>query len=70
MHDGDTTKQPTPNLTLNQLANLFGFLKTDADNNIISIEPDYVDDQAEETLAEAGGNGTQEAPVDLMDEDD
>lgn len=70
MHDGDTTKQPTPNLTLNQLANLFGFLKTDADNNIISIEPDYVDEQVEEAVTGEAGDGTQEAPVDLMDEDD
>jgi hypothetical protein len=32
-------------LSLNQLANLFGFLKTDADENIISVEADYVEDE-------------------------
>lgn len=33
-------------LSLHQLANLFGFLRTDEDDNILSIEPDY-DDAAE-----------------------
>lgn len=42
MHDGNAKE--TPNLSLKQLANLFGFLKTDADDNIISIEPDYDED--------------------------
>lgn len=42
IRDGDTSEKPT--LSLKQLANLFGFLKTDADDNIISIEADYVDD--------------------------
>lgn len=40
----DDGKEP-PNLSLNQLANLFGFLKTDDDGNIISIEADYDDAQ-------------------------
>jgi hypothetical protein len=52
MQDGDSGRE-VPNLSLNQLANLFGFLKTDADNNIISIEPDYVDDAVE--LGEGSG---------------
>lgn len=31
-------------LNLSQLARLFGFLKTDEDNNLVRIEPDYDDD--------------------------
>jgi len=50
MHDGNERQKP--NLSLKQLANLFGFLKTDADDNIISIEPDYVDDEPD--LPEGG----------------
>ncbi len=42
IRDGDAKE--TPNLSLNQLANLFGFLRTDADDNIISIEADYYDE--------------------------
>ena len=42
MQDGESDRL-LPNLNLHQLANLFGFLKTDEDNNIISIEPDYVE---------------------------
>lgn len=30
---------------MKELANLFGFLKTDGDDNIISIEPDYEDSE-------------------------
>jgi hypothetical protein len=50
MHDGNERQKP--NLSLKQLANLFGFLKTDADDNIISIEPDYVEDEPD--LPEGG----------------
>lgn len=35
-------------LNLSQLARLFGFLKTDEDNNLVSIEPDYEDECARE----------------------
>jgi len=63
MHDGDDRE--TPNLSLHQLANLFGFLKTDADDNIISVEPDYDDE-----LVEAGPSNTRGfvEELDAMDE--
>lgn len=64
MHDGENNRE-LPNLSLNQLANLFGFLKTDEDNNIISIEPDYID----EPVQEGEGSGTQVAHIDRMDEE-
>ena len=47
IRDGEAAKD-TPKLSLKQLANLFGFLKTDADDNIISIEADYQDDEGDE----------------------
>ena len=49
----DDGKEP-PNLSLNQLANLFGFLRTDEDDKIISIEADYDDD------ADDSGNGSSQ----------
>lgn len=64
MHDGENNRE-LPNLSLNQLANLFGFLKTDEDNNIISIEPDYID----EPVQEGEGSGTQGAHIGHMDEE-
>lgn len=33
-----------PSLSLRELARLFGFLRTDDDGKILSIEPDYQDD--------------------------
>ncbi|ESZ97694.1 hypothetical protein SBOR_1881 [Sclerotinia borealis F-4128] len=42
-------------LNLSQLARLFGFLKTDEDNNLVRIEPDYEDEGEEE---ENNGSGT------------
>ena len=39
----DDGKKP-PNLSLNELASLFGFLRTGEDDKIISIEPDYEDE--------------------------
>ena len=33
-----------PSLSLKELAQLFGFLRTNDDGDIISIEPDYQDD--------------------------
>jgi hypothetical protein len=51
MSDGDT--KANPQLSLKQLANLFGFLKTDQDDNIVSIEADYEDDD------EANGNAPE-----------
>jgi hypothetical protein len=58
MRDGDAKEMP--NLSLNQLANLFGFLKTDADDNIISIEADYDDEPGVRS-------GSHQSP-ELMDE--
>ena len=46
--DGEEKEQPA--LSLNQLANLFGFLKTDADGEILSVEADYDDEMG-------GGSG-------------
>jgi hypothetical protein len=51
IRDGEDKEKP--NLSLRQLANLFGFLKTDEDNNILSVEPDY-DDQDEWNAGGAG----------------
>ncbi|RDL39913.1 uncharacterized protein BP5553_04253 [Venustampulla echinocandica] len=39
-----TETDTQPGLSLHQLANLFGFLKTDADGEIVAIEADYQDD--------------------------
>jgi len=52
IRDDDTTND-RPNLSLKQLANLFGFLRTDEDDNVISVEPDY-DDMAEWAEGGAG----------------
>jgi hypothetical protein len=62
MRDDDTKE--TPNLSLKQLANLFGFLKTDADDNIISIEPDYDEDDElpEEELAPDISSASRSSP--------
>jgi len=49
-----------PNLSLKQLANLFGFLKTDQDDNILCIEADY-EDQEE---WDRGGAGRVESSTD------
>ena len=40
-------------LSVKQLANLFGFLKTDLDGEILGIESDYQDDDAD---GEGGGD--------------
>lgn len=42
--------QKRPTLGLADLARLFGFLKTDKDDNIIEIQPDYDDDDEDGTL--------------------
>lgn len=55
MRDGETKE--TPNLSLKQLANLFGFLKTDAGDNIVSVEPDYDDEDEDEEGGGSGGAG-------------
>lgn len=70
------------NLSIQELANLFGFLKTDEDNNIISVEPDYDDQddwdrEGREAAAmafaddEMGGmdNGMDDRMDDDMDDD-
>ena len=46
-------------LGLRELANLFGFLKTDEDGNIVSVEADYDDDDEWNRVAggQMGGNG-------------
>lgn len=56
----DDKANERPQLNLKQLANLFGFLRTDADDNIISVEPDY--DDLEEW--NAGGAGRIDDVVD------
>ncbi|CZR69452.1 related to protein RIS1 [Phialocephala subalpina] len=64
MRDGEYNREQ-PNLSLKQLANLFGFLKTDADDNIISIEADYDDEEPQE----GEGSGAQGFGGDMMDEE-
>ncbi len=54
MRDGETKERP--NLSLKQLSNLFGFLKTDEDNQILSVEADYVEEDDDEGSG-AGGEG-------------
>ena len=44
--DGDEATEGSRRLSLNELANLFGFLRTDDNGRIISVEADY-DDAAE-----------------------
>jgi hypothetical protein len=61
MRDGEGKE--APNLSLNQLANLFGFLKTDADGEILSVEADY-DDVGGGGEGESGREGSGE----VMDE--
>ncbi|KAF7947862.1 hypothetical protein EAE96_008939 [Botrytis aclada] len=41
-------------LNLSQLARLFGFLKTDEDNNLLEIQPDYEDGDGEDPM-DGGG---------------
>ncbi|PVH71787.1 hypothetical protein DL98DRAFT_613085 [Cadophora sp. DSE1049] len=50
MRDGETKEKEA--LSLKQLANLFGFLRTDGDGEILSVEADYEDESADE-----GGGG-------------
>ncbi|KAI9649741.1 hypothetical protein NHQ30_002322 [Ciborinia camelliae] len=45
-------------LNLSQLARLFGFLKTDEDNNLVAIEPDYDDDELEGSDMNGSGEGS------------
>jgi len=54
MQDGDTKDKAV--LDLKDLARLFGFLRTNDDGDIISVEPDYDDDDA--GSAEEGGSGS------------
>lgn len=42
MESGEEKQKPS--LSLKELARLFGFLHTDGDGEIVSIEPDYQDD--------------------------
>jgi len=54
-------------LALRELANLFGFLKTDEDDNIVSVEPDYDDEENAEWERGRGGGvdgveGMDESP--------
>ncbi|KUJ16639.1 uncharacterized protein LY89DRAFT_647352 [Mollisia scopiformis] len=64
MRDGEYNREQ-PNLSLKQLANLFGFLKTDADDNIVSVEADYDDDPVQE----GEGSGGYQGEVDHMMEE-
>jgi hypothetical protein len=41
---GSGEEKQKPSLSLRELARLFGFLHTDADGEILSIEPDYEDE--------------------------
>lgn len=52
-----TETNAKPSLSVHQLANLFGFLKTDADGEIVSIEADYKDN--DEAPGVAGGSGIE-----------
>lgn len=47
--------------SLKQLANLFGFLKTDADDKIVSVEADYVDEagRPEAEFGDSGADGQE-----------
>jgi hypothetical protein len=40
----NSEEKQKPSLSLRELAQLFGFLRTDADGEIIEIVPDYEDD--------------------------
>ncbi len=66
MRDGEYHNREPPNLSLKQLANLFGFLRTDADDNIISVEADYEDEPA---MQEGEGSDEQGGYGDVMDEE-
>lgn len=55
MRDGETKEREA--LSLKQLANLFGFLRTDGDGEILSVEADYEDESGDEGGAEGGGFG-------------
>ncbi|KAI6708159.1 hypothetical protein JHW43_009312 [Diplocarpon mali] len=54
MRDGETKVKPS--LSIAQLANLFGFLKTDADGEIMSVEADYEDGVSKEVEEKLGWN--------------
>ena len=41
MESGEEKQKPS--LSLRELAQLFGFLRTDADGEIVAIDPDYED---------------------------
>lgn len=43
-------------LNLSQLARLFGFLRTDEDDNLLRIEPDYEDDHEDEGVIGSGAS--------------
>ena len=70
MRDGDAKE--APNLSLNQLANLFGFLKTDADGEILSVEADYDDGEGGDVGGGSdmrnGMGGSREGSGEVMDE--
>ncbi|KAH7409732.1 SNF2 family N-terminal domain-containing protein [Cadophora sp. MPI-SDFR-AT-0126] len=55
MRDGETKEREA--LSLKQLANLFGFLKTDGDGEILSVEADYEDESGDE-VGGSGGSGS------------
>ncbi|KAH7309256.1 SNF2 family N-terminal domain-containing protein [Rhexocercosporidium sp. MPI-PUGE-AT-0058] len=53
MSDENTKERSS--LSLKQLANLFGFLRTDGDGEILSVEPDY---ESEDDSREGGNGGS------------
>jgi len=58
MRDGETKEREA--LSLKQLANLFGFLRTDGDGEILSVEADYEDESGDEGGGGTGGGRSQE----------
>ncbi|KAG4442544.1 hypothetical protein IFR05_001956 [Cadophora sp. M221] len=55
MSDENTKERSA--LSLKQLANLFGFLRTDGDGEILSVEPDYESEDGE-VEGSSGGSGS------------
>ena len=48
-------------LSFKELASLFGFLRTDEDDNIISVEADYDDLDDDDMVGGGGGSGSGSA---------
>ncbi|KAK0112613.1 hypothetical protein ONS95_014356 [Cadophora gregata] len=59
MRDGEPKERAA--LSLKQLANLFGFLRTDGDGDILSVEADYQEDEG----GGGGGGGSHDGGGDF-----